>query len=91
MKAIFLERDIPCDIEVTEGSRIHGESWYAFVETCRTMLGSESGKQCLRLRWLDRARIRGRGPANTHDSAECIGSMRWWSWLGSGRIAWRES
>jgi hypothetical protein len=43
MKAICLERDIPCDIEVTEGSRIHGESWYAFVETCRTMLGSESG------------------------------------------------
>jgi len=43
MKAICLERGIRCDIEVTEGSRILGESWYAFVESCRTMLGSESG------------------------------------------------
>ena len=43
MKAICLERGIRCDIEVTEQSRIHGESWYAFVESCRTMLGSESG------------------------------------------------
>lgn len=43
MKAICLERGIRCDIEVTEESRIHGESWYAFVESCRTMLGSESG------------------------------------------------
>lgn len=43
MKAICLERSIRCDIEVTEESRIHGESWYAFVESCRTMLGSESG------------------------------------------------
>ncbi len=43
MKAICLERGIRCDIEVTEGSRIHGESWYSFVESCRTMLGSESG------------------------------------------------
>ena len=43
MKAICRERGIPCDIEVTEASRIYGESWYAFVESCRTMLGSESG------------------------------------------------
>jgi hypothetical protein len=43
MKAICLERSIRCDIEITEERRIHGESWYAFVETCRTMLGSESG------------------------------------------------
>jgi len=43
MKAICLERSIRCDIEVTEESRIHGEGWYAFVESCRTMLGSESG------------------------------------------------
>ncbi len=43
MKAICLERGIRCDIEVTEGSRFHGEGWYAFVGTCRTMLGSESG------------------------------------------------
>ena len=43
MKAICLERGVRCDIEVTEGSRLHGESWYAFVESCRTMLGSESG------------------------------------------------
>jgi len=43
MKAICLERSIRCDIKVTEESRIHGESWYAFVESCRTMLGSESG------------------------------------------------
>jgi hypothetical protein len=43
MKAICRERGIPCDIEVTEESRIYGESWYAFVESCRTMLGSESG------------------------------------------------
>jgi hypothetical protein len=43
MKGICLERGIRCDIEVTEESRIHGESWYAFVESCRTMLGSESG------------------------------------------------
>ena len=43
MKAICRERGIPCDIEVTEENRIYGESWYAFVESCRTMLGSESG------------------------------------------------
>ncbi|HZI41389.1 MAG TPA: hypothetical protein VFD67_06780, partial [Gemmatimonadaceae bacterium] len=43
MKSICLERGIRCDIEVSEESRIHGESWYAFVESCRTMLGSESG------------------------------------------------
>lgn len=43
MKALCFERGIRCDIEVTEESRIHGESWYAFVESCRTMLGSESG------------------------------------------------
>ena len=43
MKAICLDRGIRCDIEVTEESRIHGESWYAFVESCRTMLGTESG------------------------------------------------
>jgi hypothetical protein len=43
MRAICLERGVRCDIEVTEDSRIHGESWYAFVESCRTMLGSESG------------------------------------------------
>jgi hypothetical protein len=43
MKAICLERGIRCDVEVTEESRIHGESWYAFVESCRAMLGSESG------------------------------------------------
>jgi hypothetical protein len=43
MKAICRERGIPCDIEVTEENRIYGESWYAFVESCRAMLGSESG------------------------------------------------
>lgn len=43
MRTICLARGIRCDIEVTEESRIHGESWYAFVESCRTMLGSESG------------------------------------------------
>ena len=43
MKAICLERGIRCDIEVTEASRIYGDRWYAFVESCRTMLGSESG------------------------------------------------
>jgi len=43
MRLICLERGIGCDIDVTEERRIHGESWYAFVESCRTMLGSESG------------------------------------------------
>jgi len=43
MRAICLDRGVRCDIEVTEENRIYGESWYAFVESCRTMLGSESG------------------------------------------------
>ena len=43
MKAICLERNIPCDIEVSEASRIPGKSWYTFIESCRTMLGTESG------------------------------------------------
>ncbi len=43
MKEVCLERGIRCDIELSEEARIYGESWYAFVESCRTMLGSESG------------------------------------------------
>lgn len=43
MKAICLARGIPCDIEVSEASRIAGDGWYAFIESCRTMLGTESG------------------------------------------------
>jgi hypothetical protein len=43
MKTICGEHGIRCDIDVTEESRIYGDSWYAFIESCRTMLGSESG------------------------------------------------
>lgn len=43
IKAICLERHISCDIEVSEASRIAGTSWYTFIESCRTMLGTESG------------------------------------------------
>jgi hypothetical protein len=43
VRAICLERHIPCDIEVSEASRIAGNRWYTFIESCRTMLGTESG------------------------------------------------
>lgn len=43
MRAVCLERGVHCDIEVVEESRIYGDSWYAFVEGCRALLGSESG------------------------------------------------
>lgn len=32
-----------CDIEWTEGARIYGQRWPEFMESCRTMLASESG------------------------------------------------
>lgn len=37
------KRAIPCDIDITESSRIYGKAWLDFIEDCRVMLGSESG------------------------------------------------
>jgi hypothetical protein len=34
---------LECDIAWTEGARIHGEAWNAFMQSCRSMLASESG------------------------------------------------
>lgn len=36
-------RGIAADIAWTEDSRIYGEEWYAFIRSCRAMLGTESG------------------------------------------------
>jgi hypothetical protein len=43
MREICEARGISHDIEWTEGTRIYGDAWYAFVRSCRVMLGSESG------------------------------------------------
>lgn len=43
VKAHCLRENIPCDIEWTEGSRIYGDAWDAFMKSCRATLGSESG------------------------------------------------
>lgn len=43
VKRACRKRGIPCDIDVTENSRIYGEAWFDFIEDCRAMLGSESG------------------------------------------------
>jgi len=34
---------VACDIAWSEKSRIYGHKWYEFVQSCRSMLGSESG------------------------------------------------
>jgi hypothetical protein len=36
-------RDISCDIEWDESSRIYGDDWYKFIGSSKAMLGSESG------------------------------------------------
>jgi hypothetical protein len=38
-----LRRGIACDIAVDEASRIYGPDWFAFIKSCRVMLGTESG------------------------------------------------
>lgn len=43
MREICVERGIPHDIDVTEDKRVYGKDWYDFIESCRTVLGSESG------------------------------------------------
>lgn len=43
MRLICLERGIPSDIEWDEDKRIYGDAWYAFISSCRAVLGSESG------------------------------------------------
>lgn len=43
VKAYCLDNGIPCDIEWAEEARIYGPSWYDFMKSCRSMLGSESG------------------------------------------------
>jgi hypothetical protein len=43
MRVICAERGIPHDIEWTDDKRLHGETWYEFVGSCRVNLGSESG------------------------------------------------
>lgn len=36
-------RGIPVDIDWTEESRIYGDGWFRFLESCRATLGTESG------------------------------------------------
>lgn len=43
MREVCLTRGIPHDIAMDEESRIYGTSWFDFVGSCRSMLGSESG------------------------------------------------
>jgi hypothetical protein len=44
MREICVERGIRHDIEVAEEKRIYKDhQWYEFVESCRSMLGTESG------------------------------------------------
>jgi hypothetical protein len=43
MRAICAERGIPHDIEIAEDKRIYGDDWYVFIQSCRAMLGTESG------------------------------------------------
>lgn len=43
MREICVARGIRHDIEVAEEKRIYGDQWYEFVESCRAMLGTESG------------------------------------------------
>jgi SAM-dependent methyltransferase len=43
MQAVCVERGISHDIEIAEEKRIYGEDWYFFIQSCRTMLGTESG------------------------------------------------
>lgn len=42
MRAICQARNIPHDIEWAEQKRIYGTSWNDFIQSCRTMLGTES-------------------------------------------------
>lgn len=37
------QKGVKCDIAWSEESRIYGHKWYEFVQSCRSMLGSESG------------------------------------------------
>ncbi|HEV2547571.1 MAG TPA: hypothetical protein VGU20_09555 [Stellaceae bacterium] len=43
MREICVARAVRHDIEVAEEKRIYGNHWYEFVESCRAMLGTESG------------------------------------------------
>ncbi len=35
--------DLICDLSYDEGKRIYGAKWFAFIRSCKTMLGVESG------------------------------------------------
>ncbi len=43
MRAICQARNLPHDIEWAEQKRIYGSGWNDFIQSCRTMLGTESG------------------------------------------------
>jgi hypothetical protein len=43
MRQVCAERGIAADIAVSEEARIYGASWPAFIGSCRTVLGTESG------------------------------------------------
>jgi hypothetical protein len=43
MREMCATREIKCDIETDEESRLYGGAWYDFLGHCRTTLGTESG------------------------------------------------
>jgi len=43
MRAICQARNLPHDIEWAEQKRIYGSGWNDFIQSCRTVLGTESG------------------------------------------------
>src|SRR5262249_46601006 len=43
MRRVCEERGIAHDIEWADDKRIYGPDWYAFLGSCRAVLGSESG------------------------------------------------
>jgi hypothetical protein len=69
MREICVERGVPHDIETSEQKRLKGDEWYDFVESCRSMLGSESGSNVfdddgsLQKRFDDLTRRKGERPS----------------------------
>ncbi len=47
MKEICAARQIPHDIEYSDGQRLYGDSWYSFLAQSRATLGSETGSNVL--------------------------------------------
>jgi hypothetical protein len=43
MRRLCARRGLPHDIDWTEESRLYGQEWYDFLESCKAMLGTESG------------------------------------------------